>query len=212
MNSLVIDTSHKENFIGLFNENENWLKIENFSQTPYEALTYAFKNILAVSKISIDSIEKLFIPCAPGSTLGIRMTQMFIHGLLASLSHKPAICTYNGLFLSALHLADEIKGLHSPKLITENGRTHWSLIDLKALDKPIIASLSEDELAAVSGELYYIRQSKTWKMMPSGAVEINYLPEKFLPIFKEWDQSKIDHTQLMPYTTTYKKWHSKLTI
>ena len=161
MHSLLIDTSHQESAIGVFDTTDQWLIYKTFKKTPYEALSYEFKGLLNESKIPLDTVTKIFIPCAPGSSLGIRVTKMFVEGLMTSSNNSPKVFQYNGLFLSALSLKEGLKDENY--LITENGRSHWSLINLSQLMNPTIESIDEDELNSYKGICIILSRRKNGK-------------------------------------------------
>ena len=207
MHSLLIDTSHQESAIGVFDTTDQWLIYKTFKKTPYEALSYEFKGLLNESKIALDTVSKIFIPCAPGSSLGIRVTKMFVEGLTTSSNNSPKVFQYNGLFLSALSLKEGLKDENY--LITENGRSHWSLINLSQLMNPTIECIDEDALNCIQGQLYYIEQTKKWKRPPNTAKKIDYLPKKFSCYLNQIETFKIDHTKLISSESKYKKWNTK---
>ena len=206
MYSLLIDTSHQKNAIGIFGTDDQWLIYNTFKKTPYEGLSYEFKNLLNDSKIPLNTITKIFIPCAPGSSLGIRVTKMFVEGLMAFLNNSPKVFEYNGLFLSALSMNQELK--KESYLITENGRNHWSLIHLTELINPTIASIEEADLNRIQGQCYYIEQAKKWKSPPDAAKKIDYMPEKFSHHLNQIETFNIDHNQLISTESKYKKWNT----
>ena len=55
MYSLVIDCSHKENFIGLFENTDCWLCQRKFNGQPFENLVKNFED--ALTEMKIDSSE-----------------------------------------------------------------------------------------------------------------------------------------------------------
>ena len=211
MISLVIDTSHSENFIGLFNESNDWLIAKAFTSSPYEALPYHFNEVIKDSNTNLKTIESIYMPCAPGSTLGIRIAQMFVQGLITAHPYQPQVHvhTYNGFFLSALYLKNFIKDNQEAHLIAENGRDKWNSINLNDLEKPKVSILNGDKLPLISGDIYVIPQSKSWKTPPKTARKCIYSAERFLPFLKNFKQSKVNHERLMNPTMSYQKWNEQ---
>ena len=170
------------------------------------ALARHLSEIIKDSNTNLKSIESIYMPCAPGSTLGIRIAQMFVQGLITAHPFQPQVHTYNGFFLSALYLKNFIKDDQEALLIAENGRDKWNIIDLNDLDLPKVAILNADELQLFSGDIYVIPQSKSWKTPPESARECIYSADQFLPYLNIFKQSKVNHEKLMNHAMTYQKW------
>mgnify|MGYP007000044699 len=72
-----------------------------------------------------------YTPDSPGSTLGIRVTQMMIQGLLNTCCLSAKVTHYNGLYLSALSLLEDTVDIAKNNyLITENGRHSWNVLKI----------------------------------------------------------------------------------
>ena len=131
MYSLVIDCSHKENFIGLFKDTDNWICQRKFNGQPFEDLVENLKSTLSEASIDKAEISRFYTPHSPGSTLGIRVTQMMIQGLLKTCCISAKLTQYNGLYLSALLLFEkEIEKGTNNYLLTENGRHSWNVLKI----------------------------------------------------------------------------------
>lgn len=215
MYSLVIDCSHKENFIGLFrNTDSDWLCERKFSGQPFENLIENLECLLAESLIDRSEIKYFFTPHSPGSTLGIRVTQIMIQGLMKSCCPVAKIIQYNGLHLSALLLLDESPKTDSSTsryLITENGRHSWTVIKIDANLKirPEIQQYGLDSLSELTGQFFYIPQMKTWSNPIVDTQKLDYAPHQFLEGIKLLFNLKIDTSLLLPTSNTYVKWNQK---
>ena len=212
MYSLVIDCSHKENFIGLFKNTDNWICQRKFNSHPFEDLVENLKSTLSEASIDKAEISRFYTPHSPGSTLGIRVTQMMIQGLLKTCCNSAKLTQYNGLYLSALLLFDkEIEKGTNNYLLTENGRHSWNVlkIDQNLKIKPVIQQYGLEELSELHGCFFYIPQMKTWSTPTVEVKEINYSPNLFLNVIEPLNNPEVDTSHLFPASNTYVKWNRK---
>ena len=212
MYSLVIDCSHKENFIGLFKDTDNWICQRKFNGQPFEDLVENLKSTLSEASIDKAEISRFYTPHSPGSTLGIRVTQMMIQGLLKSCCISAKLTQYNGLHLSALLLFDkEIEKSANNYLLTENGRHSWHVlkIDQNLKIKPLIQQYGLEELSELHGSFFYIPQIKTWTMPTVEVKEISYTPNQFLKAIELLNNHEVDTSHLFLASNAYVKWNRK---
>ena len=212
MYSLVIDCSHKENFIGLFKGMDNWICQRKFNGQPLENLVENLKSTLSEASIDKAEISRFYTPHSPGSTLGIRVTQMMIQGLLKTCCISAKLTQYNGLYLSALLLFyKEIEKGTNNYLLTENGRHSWNVlkIDQNLKTKPLIQQYGLEELSELHGRFFYIPQMKTWSTPTVEVKEINYSPNQFLNVIEILNNPEVDTSHLFPSSNTYVKWNRK---
>ena len=212
MYSLVIDCSHKENFIGLFKDTDNWICQRKFNGQPFEDLVENLKSTLSEASIDKAEISRFYTPHSPGSTLGIRVTQMMIQGLLKTCCISAKLTQYNGLYLSALLLFEkEIEKGTDNYLLTENGRHSWNVlkIDQNLKIKPVIQQYGLEELSELHGRFFYIPQMKTWSTPTVEVKEINYSPNQFLNVIELLNNPEVDTSHLFPSNNTYVKWNRK---
>ena len=212
MYSLVIDCSHKENFIGLFKDTDNWICQRKFNGQPFEDLVENLKSTLSEASIDKAEISRFYTPHSPGSTLGIRVTQMMIQGLLKTCCISAKLTQYNGLYLSALLLFEkEIEKGTNNYLLTENGRHSWNVlkIDQNLKIKPVIQQYGLEELSELHGRFFYIPQMKTWSTPTVEVKEINYSPNLFLNVIEPLNNPDVDISHLFPASNTYVKWNRK---
>lgn len=210
MYSLVIDCSHKENFLGLFKDSNAWLFERKFSGQPFEDLIINLKKALCEYGVDISEVSHFYTPDSPGSTLGIRVTQMMIKGFLKTCCRTSKVTYYNGLHLSALLLLDEISELNTANyLITENGRHSWNVIKIDANLKtqPVIHKYEHDALAELEGDFFYISQLKTWGPPKVTSKQSDYSPDRFLGCIEKLNSFEIDTSFLSPTKNTYVKWN-----
>ena len=210
MYSLVIDCSHKENFIGLFKDTDNWIFQRKFNGQPFEDLVENLKSTLSEASIDKAEISRFYTPHSPGSTLGIRVTQMMIQGLLKTCCISAKLTQYNGLYLSALLLLEKEKEKGTNDyLLTENGRHSWNVlkIDQNLKTKPEIQKYGLEELTKLHGRFFYIPQMKTWSTPIVEVKEINYSPNQFLNVIELLDNPEVDTSHLFPESNTYVKWN-----
>ena len=212
MYSLVIDCSHKENFIGLFKDTGNWIYQRRFSGQPFEELVKNLKSTLSEASIVKAEISCFYSPRSPGSTLGIRIAQMMIQTLLKTCCVKADFKQYNGLYLSALQLFEkEIEKGTNNYLLTENGRHSWNVlkIDQNLKIKPVIQQYGLGELSELDGRFFYIPQMKTWSTPTVEVEEIIYSPNQFLNAIELLNNHEVDTSYLFPSSNTYTKWNRK---
>ena len=212
MYSLVIDCSHKENFIGLFKDTNNWICQRMFDGQPFEDLVENLKSILSEASIDKTEISCFYTPHSPGSVLGIRVTQMMIQGLLKTCCISAKLTQYNGLYLSALLLLDkEIEKGTNSYLLTENGRYSWNVlkIDQNLKTKPLIQQYGLEELSELDGRFFYIPQMKTWSTPTVEVKKINYSPNQFLNLIELLNNPEVDTPHLFLANNTYVKWNRK---
>ena len=210
MYSLLIDCSHKVNFIGLSNDMNNWIFKRNFHGQPFENLIENLKSALDDSSIDHSEISHFYTPDSPGSTLGIRVTQMMIQGLLNTCCLSAKVTHYNGLYLSALSLLEDTVDIAKNNyLITENGRHSWNVlkIDTSLKMKPEIHQSGLEDLSELQGYFYYIPQIKTWSDPKVDTNKLDYLPQRFLGSIKLISSLNIDTSLLSPTRNTYVKWN-----
>ena len=208
MYSLLVDCSHKVNFIGLSKDMNKWLLKRNFYGHPFEDLIENLKSALDDSSIDISEISHFYTPDCPGSTLGIRITQMMIQGLLNTSCISAKVTYYNGLYLSALSLLDDTVDLTlNNYLITENGRHSWNVlkIDNSLKIKPEIHQYGLEKLPEIQGYFYYIPQTKSWSDPKVDTNKLDYLPQRFLEGIRTISSLNIDTSLLSPTSNTYVK-------
>ena len=212
MYSLVIDCSHKENFIGIFKGTDNWICQRKFNGQPFEDLVENLKSTLSESTIDKAEISRFYTPHSPGSTLGIRVTQMMIQGLLKTCCNSAELTQYNGLYLSALLLLEkEVEKGTNNYLITENGRHSWNVlkIDQNLKKKPEIQQYGLEELSELKGRFFYIPQMKIWSTPTVEVKEISYSPNHFLRAIDFLNNHEVDTSLLYPTSNTYVRWNRK---
>lgn len=210
MYSLVIDCSHKENFIGLFEDDHTWLFQQRFSGQPFENLIINLESALGEYDIDKRDISHFFTPDSPGSTLGIRVTQMMIAGFLKTFCRSAQLSYYNGLYMSALSLLEEgVQSNSNNYLITENGRHSWNviIIDENLKKRPEIKQYTSDALAELGGNFFYIPQLKTWDSPKVKTQNFNYSPDRFLKCIKLLKSINVDTSLLLPTNNSYVKWN-----
>lgn len=206
MFSLLIDCSHKIIFIGVFKDTDNWEYQRIFDGLPYEALNDGLIIVFNEMNITVKDIGTIYMPCNPGSKLGIRLTSMLAETLNCIIHRNINIKYYNGLFLTALILKNTIK--EREWLITENGRNSWSAIEInsKLYETPIIQSFDSDTINSFNETVYYLPQAKNWDAPLIKFKEVSYEPEKFLQFINFINNSKIDQCILQKSSYSYTKW------
>ena len=212
MYSLVIDCSHKENFIGLFKDTDYWISQRKFNGQPFEDLVENLKITLSEASIDKSEISRFYTPHSPGSTLGIRVTQMMIQGLLKTCCNSAKMTQYSGLYLSALILLDRvIKEETNNYLLTENGRHSWNVLKINQnlKIKPMIQQYGLEELSELHGRFFYIPQMKTWSTPTVEVQEISYSPDQFLNAVELLNNHEVDTSHLFLASNTYVKWNRK---
>ncbi|MDG1701979.1 MAG: hypothetical protein P8I61_03590 [Opitutae bacterium] len=210
MYSLVIDCSHKDNFFGLFNDKNNWLFEHKFSGQPFENLIENLKEVLAEYSIDKSEISHFYTSHSPGSTLGIRVSQMMIEGFLKTCCRSAKVTYYSGLHISALLLFEELKALNTVNyLITENGRHSWNVIkiDSDLQSQPVIHQYAPDALVDLEGDFFYIPQMKTWGPPTVETKQLEYSPDRFLGCIRQLNSLEIDTSFLSPSKNSYVKWN-----
>ena len=60
MYSIVIDCSHKENFIGVFEDTDNWVFQRKFNGQPFEELVENLKSTLSDALIDKEKITRFY--------------------------------------------------------------------------------------------------------------------------------------------------------
>ena len=218
MYSLIVDTSHHEHFIGILNKEAALVSHKRFSTPPYESLMSHLEALFNDSKIPLQEITRYYAPCAPGSTLGIRVAQMAITGFqeanrgLKKQGDLPLIAPlieYNGLYMTALYLKSQAASSNS-LLITENGRDAWSCIDMSKPECSEILRVDRESINSAQKDhgIYYIPQLKRWQEPPEKAIHLEYDTRNFLSLFKQLENSKIDQDELITSNLNYKKWNA----
>ena len=212
MYSLVIDCSHKQNYIGIFKDTDYWIYQRKFNGQPFEDLVENLRISLSEASIDKAKISCFYTPHSPGSTLGIRVTQMMIQGLLKTCCISAKLIQYNGLYLSALILFKKEKETETNNyLLTENGRHSWNVlkIDQNLKTKPLIQQYRLEKLSELHGRFFYIPQMKTWSTPTVEVKEINYSPNQFLNVIELLNNPEVDTSHLFPESNTYVKWNRK---
>lgn len=210
MYSLAIDCSHRENFIGLFENTDKWLLKCTLNGQPFEELIEKLKCLLVEGSINLSEISHFYSPHSPGSTLGIRVTQMMVQGFMKTACPSAKFTQYNGLHFSALLLEGKNEETNSNNyLITENGRHSWNVLKIDAHLKlrPEIQQYGSEALSNLEGNFFYIRQMKTWSNPPVNAKELEYSPDQFLGLIGMLRTLKIDTSLLLPTSNSYVKWN-----
>lgn len=221
MYSLVIDTSHQEHFIGILKQGPELAELiahKRFNAPPYENLMSHLEALFNDSKITLQEITRYYAPCAPGSTLGIRVAQMAIKGFqeayrgLKKQGNQPPIPSlvqYNGLYMTALYLKSQIFASNS-LLITENGRDAWSCIDMSKPEYSEILRVDRESINSAQQDhgIYYVPQLKRWQEPPEKAIHLEYDARNFLSLFKQLENSEIDQDKLLTSNLKYKKWNA----
>lgn len=210
MVSIVIDCSHEYNFIGAFKEPNEWHSSIYFKGSPYEDLIHRFNTLIEQACISYNDIECFYLPCNPGSKLGIRLCEILANSIRI-LNHKnPKIFFYNGLYMTALALRKSKKSNNEKEyLITENGRFKWNclVIDKKLKNFPEVIIKIDDELAQLKSKIYYMQQIKSWGLPKINHEIINYDPGLFLSDLYSFKDLYKDQLSIQKTINQYAKWH-----
>ena len=211
MYSLLIDCSHRTNFIGLFNTDKDWLFCRHFQGQPFEALSPQVKSLLSESAVDKTAISHFYTPANPGSQLGIRLTKIFVQSWIKTQCPEAQWTEYNGLYMSARLLFEQELSIKATNyLITEKGRLAWStlLMDNGFINMPEIRSIDRQSLKELTGTVYYLPQIKRWQTPPCPVLEIEYKPMQFLKFLKDIQHSDFDSTQLQESESHYLKWQA----
>lgn len=211
MYSLLLDCSHRTNFLGLFHTDQAWLSCSYFDGQPFEALSPNIKSLLDQAGVEKTAIKHFYTPSNPGSQLGIRLTQIFVHSWIKSSCPDAQWTEYNGLYMSARLISDREADSDSPNhLITEKGRMAWSTLsmDRNFITDPKMKSLDAPSVDALTGTVYYLPQVKRWEPPQRPVLEINYEPKQFLKFLKDLQRTDFDPRQLQGSQTEYLKWQA----
>lgn len=211
MYSLLIDCSHRRNFIGLFQTEKEWIASQYFEGLPLEALSPKIRALLNSCSIEKTAIDHFYTPSNPGSQLGIRLTQIFVQSWIKTLCPSAQWTQYNGLYMSARCLADKKNATDQPHyIITEKGRIAWSTLSMDSdfPYKPMIRALDTSTVGDLLGTVYYLPQVKRWQAPPRPVLEIDYAPEQFLKFIMDLHGDNFDSTHLHESETEYAKWHA----
>ncbi len=211
MYSLLLDCSHRTNFIGLYNTDKEWLCSRHFEGQPLEVLSPQIQSLLSESAVDKKAISHFYTPANPGSQLGIRITKIFVQSWIKTLCPEAQWTEYNGLYMSARLLSDKEPDIKKGKyLITEKGRLSWSTLQMDNgfIKMPMIRSIDKQSLKELPGTVYYLPQVKQWQAPPCPVLEIKYEPMHFLKFLKDLQLSNFDSTQLQESESHYLKWQA----
>ncbi len=197
-------------FIGVFKNTNDWIYQRAFDRMPYEALNDSLNHVLNKIDVSIYDIDRIYLPCNPGSKLGIRLTSMLAQTLNSIIHGNIHIKYYNGLYLTALVLGDLSKD--NAWLITENGRNLWNAIEINSelQDKPIIHCFDHETITNFNNIVYYLPQIKNWDAPSVTFKQVAYQPELFLQFIDLIKSSKVDQCMLQKSSHSYIKWEKPL--
>lgn len=163
--SLILESATAAGFIGFLAKN-TWLKTAQLGLQPLESLVPTIKQCVeeALNHEGFSSIESIIYAKGPGSTLSLRVTEMFL-STLQRLQPSIRLYPYNTLVLYALQLKNTDHHLLCPK-----PDHSWQVLSCQASSGTIfIDIMHSSELEGLPYPLYHLPLRKKHPQLPSKA-------------------------------------------
>lgn len=192
---LVIDVSTTCAIIGLL-MNKEWLAYKEQTNLNPTALAGWVQELLKCNKQSIQSLDAVIYSEGPGSTLGVRTSQIFIHTLCLLNPHLQRY-PYNSMLAASFTISQNQYHLISPG---PNASFYELTYDKGALLQTSINKLSTN---LFTYPIYYLPLRKTHPFLQENANALNYSFHKNASIFYRPDI----YEPIIYNRSEFKKWH-----
>jgi hypothetical protein len=163
--SLVLESATAAGFVGILAKN-TWLKTTQLGLQPLESLVPTIKECVeeTLNHEGFDSIESIVYAKGPGSTLSLRVTEMFL-STLQRLQPSIRLYPYNTLVLYALQLKSTDHHLLCPK-----PDHSWQVLSYQASSGTMLLEvMSASELEGLPYPLYHLPLRKKHPQLPAKA-------------------------------------------
>ncbi len=179
--SLILESATAAGFVGLLAKN-TWLKTVKLGLQPLEHLLPAIKSCIeeTPNHEGFGSIESIVYAKSPGSTLSLRVTEMFLSTLL-KLKPSIGLYPYNTLVLFSLQLKNTDHHLLCPK-----PDHSWEVLSCQASSGTMLLEvMSASELEGLPYPLYHLPLRKKHPQLPARAQALPLLGFPSPSLFSE---------------------------
>ena len=208
---LVMDAAGPSSYVGI-SENGHWKALYPTEGPSMENLHELVRRALREMSLSLEELEGVQYAEGPGSTLGLRLSAMFLQILLQTprLSHW-SCCSYNNLEVAAVAQMDETRAA-SFSLFAPWKKGHYHRARVDQLATPEIGLDTCDETALHEVDPLFVRLGLRNAAIPKGAREIAYPIERvpeLLFVHRDRLHSVSSLNPYSPVPVAFARWEGK---
>lgn len=211
MVKLLLDTTRKVPNFGIFSKKIPLQLCSGVSNT-LEIFIIALRQYLENKQLTWKDISEIVFCEGPGSTLGIRIVNLFLATLQVAATGFPKVRSFNSMVL------------HGKMLWLEDNNNHWFLVtDYKnqkylvlesqsTMSAESIKVITHSALASICEKIYFIPQRSESLPIVRTYQKITYQPERFSEILLE--SPEVLQTVSLPQSfepekNTYQIWNGQ---
>lgn len=180
---LLLDASGPTIHIGLLHQRQ-WVARCTSESPPLETLFSGVRQCLKQARVTLQEITGFVYCDGPGSTLGLRLTLMALKAWRALPQWATApLYAYHRLHMAAALATAQGIAVKPFRLITEFRQGSWHCLKAttsSAISSAVLSTLSNDELKALTGTIFYLPQRKRATPLTIQArrlaYDLNHLP------------------------------------
>ena len=183
--SLLLDTSRKVPVFGVFSKNLPLQLCSGVGNT-LEVFIAALRQYLENKNLTWKEISEIVFCEGPGSTLGIRVVNLFLSTLQVATKSFPLIRSFNSMILHGKMLWDEGNRIQKWVLVSDYKNQKFLALDSHStLSEESIRVITDSTLASLDEKIYFIPQRRDTLPMVRNYQKIPYQPEKFSEVLLE---------------------------
>ena len=200
---LFLDATSPHIRVGIWQDSK-WLAYATQDGLALKAIYQLVTQCLKSSKLSLHDIDGFIHNEGPGSQLGIRLCSMAIRTWQALPQWAPSpVFSYRSTTLAKALINQTDQAPYH--LLVDYRQNQWIFVHHDCNE---ISFINPQELAAIEGKVYHLRQRKAWANAPSNAIPITLDCESCPQVFNTNNLlSKTARANIFtPQPTTYKQW------
>lgn len=206
--TLVIDGSGSSTFVGVLDQNHQWLAQESSGDAPLESLFPTVERILNDASIELSDIRAYIYAEGPGSVLGLRLCAMAIETWSRLYPDSAQLFAYNSLTLAAADLLQKDASVSDALIISDWKKAAWNAVQITNRTIRSCEPIATEALVEITTPIYHLPARKGWQKAPEGVIPIANSPAALSRLLLTPDLlTKTQGVEL--YTTganTFQKW------
>lgn len=212
MVSLLLDTSRKVPIFGVFSKSLPLQLCSGVGNT-LEVFIVALRQYLENKNLTWKEISEIIFCEGPGSTLGIRVVNLFLSTLQVATKSFPPIRSFNSMILHGKMLKEEGDRTQKWVLVTDYKNQKFLALDsCSTLTEESIKVITDSTLTSLAEKVYFIPQRKETLPFVGTYQKIPYSSEKFSEIFLNYPEvlKTVSLPQIFePEKNTYPIWDGR---
>ena len=185
MLSLLLDTSRKVPTFGVFSKNLPLQLCSGVGNT-LEVFIVALRQYLDNKRLSWKDFSEIVFCEGPGSTLGIRVVNLFLSTLQVAGTRFPPVKTFNSMVLHGKMLWQEKNNHKNWVLVTDyKNKKYLALYSQSKLSEKSIKVITHSTLASIEENIFFLPQRSETLTIFKNYQTISYQPERFSEVLLE---------------------------